>query len=288
LLLFNAALTRRQKVGEHMLRKRTKLGLMLGAAVTLCVASQSASAALANPGFEGFPDFTGWQTIGNTSIQLGADFTATAPEGSQEAFLSNFTGATPGSTGATTNIAALDTFVNLSAGTLEGQGVKSGSAIKQTFTALANDTITFSFNFGTDDLVRPDFAFVALQGPGSSTVESVFATAGSSPSPALVNTSTSPDAGFTFASMFDKETGVLTKTISVGATGGTFTLAVGVVNSTDTTFTSGVVVDNFIQAAGTGGGGGGGGVPLPAGMYLMPLGLVAAGLFSKKLRRTVA
>jgi hypothetical protein len=270
-----------------MLRNGKKLGLILGAVVAMGVASSqpALAAPIQNGSFENAPDLVNWTPLGNTSVQLTNDFTATVPDGSQEAFLSNFTGATPGSTGATTNIASLDAFVNLTAGTLEGQGVKSGSAIKQTFTAAANDTITFSFNFGTNDLTNADFAFVALQGPGASTAETVFAKAGSSPTPALINTSASPDALFTFGTMFNKETGFLTRQITVGAAG-TYTLAFGIANATDTTFTSGVVIDNVVQAAGTGGGGGA--VPLPAGMYLMPLGLAVAGLFAKKFRSLVA
>jgi len=270
-----------------MFRDQKKLGMALGAIVALgLAASPSVKAApIQNGSFENAPDFVNFTTIGNTSIQLGGDFTATAPDGSQEAYLSNSTNPVPGATGAVTGaagLASLDAFVNLSAGTLEGQGVKSGSALKQTFTAAAGDTLTFSFKFATNDLTNADFAFVTLQGPGSGTTQTNFFNAGSSPSAGLVNTATSVDALFGI-NTFSKETGFLTEQVTVGAAG-TYTLAIGVTNASDTVFESGLVVDNIVQAAGTGGTGGSG-VPLPAGMYLMPLGLAVAGLFSSKLRR---
>jgi len=271
-----------------MSRNKKKIGLALGAFVALgLTASPSAHAAIVNGSFENAPDFVNWTTTGNTSIQI-AGFTAAIPDGAQEAFLDNSTNPFPGATGATTNIASLDTFVNLSAGALEGQGVKSGSAIKQTFTANVGDTVTFTYKIVSNDVVNPDFAFTTLQGPGvAPATENNFFHVGSSPSAGLVNMAGTADA-LAFADVsgtFSKETGFLTQTVTVGAAG-SYTLAVGITNVNNTTFDTGLVVDNFVQAAGTGGGGSG--VPLPAGMYLMPLGLAVAGLFSSKLRRTVA
>ena len=258
-----------------MLRNKVKRGLALSAMVALgLAAAMPARAAIVNGGFEGFPDFTGYSTLGNTSVQ-GSSY-KTPTEGTQQALLSNNTNAVPGSTGATTNIGSLDAFVNLGSGVLEGQGAKSGTAIKQTFTANAGDKISFSTDFVTNDRTNPDFAFFTLQS-GSTTTEIVLATAGVTPT--VPTNALVEDVG----SDFNRETGYTTTTLTLVA-GGTYTLAFGVVNFGDTNVTSGLLVDNIALAAGPGGGG----VPLPAGAYLMTLGLATAGMFSAKLRRTMA
>src|SRR5436305_932286 len=132
------------------MKNRFKLSIALAAVAAFSlVAAQPARAAFVNGGFEQFPDFVGYLTLGNASIQ-DANFKAT-PDGSlQQALLSNSTQPTPGLTGALTNIAALDTFFNLGANTLELQGVKSGSGFKQTFTASAGDQIKFFYDFATN------------------------------------------------------------------------------------------------------------------------------------------
>lgn len=260
-----------------MLRNKTKRGLALSAMVALgLAAAMPARAAIVNGGFEGFPDFTGYTTIGNTSIQ--ASNYKPPVEGKQQALLSNSTNPVPGATGATTNIGALEAFVNLGAGAL-GAGAKSGSAVKQTFTAVAGDKVSFSTDFLTNEGRNADLAFYTLQLGASTATETVLATAGVTPT---VATSIADDV----SSDFNKETGYTTTTITLAA-GGTYTLAFGVLNIGDTNVTSGLLIDNLVQAAGPGGGGGGG-VPLPAGAYLMTLGLATAGLFSAKLRRTTA
>lgn len=258
-----------------MLHKKMKLGLVLGAVVALGVsAAMPARAAIVNGSFEAFPDLTGFATLGNTSVQ--GSFYKTPVDGVQQALLSNSTSPTPGAVGATTNIGSLDAFVNLSAGTLEGQAAKSGSAIKQSFTAGAGDKISFSYDYVTNDVSNPDFAFFTLQGPGASTTESVLATSGVTPVVA-----TNPL--FDLSNDFNFETGYKTISFTLAAAGN-YTLAFGVVNGSNTIVSSGLLVDNIVQTAGPGGGG----VPLPAGAYLMTLGLVTAGLCSTKLRRTAA
>lgn len=259
-----------------MLHNKSKRGLALSAIVALgLAAAMPARAAIVNGGFEGFPDFTGYTTIGNTSIQL-ANYKAPV-EGTQQALLSNNTNPVPGATGATTNIGSLDAFVNLAAGALEGQGAKSGSAVKQSFTANAGDKVSFSTDFLTNEVRNADFAFYTLQLGASAATQTLLGTAGVTPT---VATNILDDV----SSDFNKETGYTTTTITLAA-GGTYTLAFGVMNFADTNVTSGLLVDAISLAAGPGGGGG---VPLPAGAYLMTLGLATAGLFSAKLRRTAA
>src|SRR5438105_10604173 len=69
----------RQKAGEHTMRNRFTLGVAFGALVVLGLVAQPAKAVIVNGSFEDFPDFTGWVTIGNASIQQ-ADFHPTGDE----------------------------------------------------------------------------------------------------------------------------------------------------------------------------------------------------------------
>ena len=255
-----------------MLRNRMKIGMALGALVLGVAAARPAMASpLINGGFEAFPDFAGWTTTGNTSIQA-SDY-KTPVEGNQLAVLSNGSFADPGSTGATTNIAGLDAFLNLSPGSLEASQIKSGSAIKQTFTGTAGDVISFAWDFATNEGPRADFGFYTLTLPGGGTGATPLANPGSP----LVATNVLDGLNSNFA----KETGFKTTSFVLSATG-TYTLGFGVVNAIDTTVSSGLLVDNVTQNGSISA------VPLPAGMYLMPLGLLAAGFFSSKLRRTAA
>jgi hypothetical protein len=254
-----------------MLHKSMKLGMTLGAMVLgMAVIQPARAATIVNGGFEATPDFLGFQTIGNTSVQ-GSDFHAPT-EGSAQAFLFNGTAADPGSTGATTNIPSLDAFFNLSPGSLEASNIKSGSGIKQSFTGTAGEKISFDYNFGTNEGPRADFAFYTLTLPGSGTGANPLANPGST----LVPTSTLDGIN----GYLNKETGYKTLTFTLPSTG-LYTLGFGVVNAIDTSVSSGLLVDNITSGAGSS-------VPLPAGMYLMPLGLAVAGLYSAKLRRTAA
>src|SRR5690242_92342 len=122
------------------MRNRFKLGMAVGAIALGFAAAKPANAAIVNGGFEGFPDFVGWQTTGNTTIQAG-DFRVPA-EGAQQAVLDTGGGALTGGSAPVT-AAALETFLGLSAGSLTGTGATEGSAIKQlTINANAGDTVT--------------------------------------------------------------------------------------------------------------------------------------------------
>src|SRR5437660_12548191 len=110
---------------------RFNLKLALGALAFFGVAAVPvAKAAIVNGGFEGFPDFTGYSTIGNTSIQGGlspGDWHLPT-EGKQQAFISNSSSASPGSAPAAlydtpANKAALNTFFNFNLGSVAGVNV---------------------------------------------------------------------------------------------------------------------------------------------------------------------
>jgi hypothetical protein len=263
------------------MRTRTKLGMAIGAVALLGVAAaQPAKAAVVNGGFEGFPDFTGYTIIGNDTIQA-ADF-RTPAEGNQQALIDTGLANVTGGPGNPVTAGQLETFLGLSAGSLTGLGATNGSAISQTITAGAGDTITFKYDLFTQEPTtagRNDFGFVTLNG---SVVTLATASGALLPPPAI--TGTGDNAGInSFAGV--RETGYNMFTLTVGAAG-TYTLGFGAVNVGDTNGQTGLLVDAITQVGGNGGGGGG--VPLPAGMYLMPLGLALAGLYSVKLRRTAA
>jgi hypothetical protein len=134
---------------------------VLAVAVVLSSAPSS-EAVVINPGFEA--GFTGWSTLGNTAV--AGTYALQGPyTGSFQAALS--TG------GRNATDAELEAFLGLAAGSLDGLGngnAIQGSAIKQTITVAAGDSIAFVWNFVTDELDQPsvfnDFAFVSLGSGG--------------------------------------------------------------------------------------------------------------------------
>jgi hypothetical protein len=261
-----------------MMRKSLQLSFALGALAAIGVFVPSAKAVIINGGFESTPDFSGWSTIGNTSLQQ-SDFKPPA-EGVNQALLSNNPQPVLGSSGAVTDIPMLDAFFNLGAGALEARGAQSGSGVKQTFFATAGDTVTFKYDFATNESTTPsrnsqDEGFFTLVTPAGGAATLVGLATPSSPAEA----GTPVLQGIN--SYFNTETGYLTGSIPISSTG-TYTLAFGVSNVGNTTNSSGLLIDAVSGATGNGST-----VPLPAGVYLMPLGLLAAGVFAHKLRRTV-
>lgn len=185
--------------------------------LSLCVPSESYAASI-NGGFE--TGFTGWTTIGNTSIKT-AEFDSGPTQGTYEALVTN----------SSSSISApdLETFLGLETGSLNELGngnTTNGSAIKQTFTANAGDVVTFDWNFVTNEepeTVFNDFAFVSLN--SSSTLAST------------LSSSLVPFSAFT------QQTGFQASSFTI-PTSGTYTLGLGVSNVTDTTGDSGLLVDN--------------------------------------------
>ncbi|TBR57049.1 hypothetical protein B4U84_26860 [Westiellopsis prolifica IICB1] len=175
-----------------------------------------------NGGFEN-SDFTGWTTLGATSIETAA-FNSGPSEGNSQALLS--TG------GVTFSDAIIETFLGLETGSLDNFGngdVTEGSVIRQTFTANAGDILTFDWNFLTNESAQvfpyKDFAFVSI----SSDSELLDTTLSS-----LVTSSTTE---------FFAETGFETFSFTIPTTG-TYTLGLGVVDVGDNTIDSGLLVDN--------------------------------------------
>lgn len=90
-------------------------------------------------------NFTGWQTIGNTSVI------------DNHAVISN---------SSSISSSSIESFLGLQPGSLNAVGngnVTTGSAIKQPFAAQAGDVLSFDWKFGTNDYFPfNDFSFVSI------------------------------------------------------------------------------------------------------------------------------
>jgi hypothetical protein len=210
--------------------------------------AQPGKAAVVNGGFEGFPDFTGYSTIGNASIQQGDFHTPT--EGLQQAVISNSTSPAPDTNPSVTNIGTLDNFFNLAPGFLESLSVASGSGFKQTFSASTGDVLSFDADFATNQSANgQDFGFLTLTDPNGATnffnLSSLMGPQGP----------TNPLDGI--SAYFDSETGYTHFSVGPLGSSGAYTLAFGIANDPDTLDASGLLVDNI-------GGATGANVPLPS------------------------
>lgn len=168
-------------------------------------------------------DFTGWTTIGSTSIETSA-FGSGPTEGTSQALLS--TG------GATFSDEIIEAFLGLKRRSLDefGNGdVTKGSAIRQTFTANAGDILTFNWNFLTNEgaQVFPynDFSFVSISSL-SELADTTFSSSVTS-----------------LTTQFFEETGFQTFSFTIPTTG-TYTLGLAVVDVGDNSIDSGLLVDN--------------------------------------------
>lgn len=195
----------------------------------VCVSSPS-SAQVINGGFE-TGDFTGFGTIGDTSIQTAA-FGSGPTQGISQALITNGTGPGTRSGNSSVPTASLETFLELTPGSLQSTGAIEGSAISQTFTANTGDVLTFDFNFLTNETVAPisnDFSFVTFNG-SVVTLANVF-------SPA--------SASNVVLTGFEQETGFQTRSFTI-STSGAFTLGFGVVDAgLDETVDSALLLDNI-------------------------------------------
>lgn len=188
---------------------------------SLGVVSPSHAASISNGGFDG--DFTDWTTIGDTSIET-AEFGSGPIEGAYQALVTN-----TGSASATD----VETFLGLETGSLFALGngnATNGSAIKQTFTAKTGDVVSFSWNFLKEqepDPIYNDFAFASLNSLST-----------------LASPLTSSLVAFSAPnSTFNQQTGFQASSFTI-QTAGTYTLGLGVVNVTDTSGNSGLLVDD--------------------------------------------
>jgi hypothetical protein len=189
------------------------------------VATLPAQAGVINGGFE-TGTLSSWNSIGNASVVTSAF--GEGPTGGVDQAL------VQGGSGDADPASALEDFLGVPEGSLalvdigsNGEvSVAGGSAIEQTFSAKSGDTLTFTWNFITDEQppsVFDDFAFWSL----NSSV-SVLATAND---PGLVPFN------------FDLQTGFETASVII-PTAGTYTLALGVANVTDNGGSPQLLVDD--------------------------------------------
>jgi hypothetical protein len=172
-------------------------------------------------------DFTNWSTIGDTSVE-NEDLGVIPTSGLFQALISNGIG-----TSATDS--ELESFLALTPGTLDNFGngnATQGSAIQQTFTANEGDTLTFDWNFLTNE-----------ETPSSANNDFAFYTIDLNPAGVELADTTSPDLLSTPAVNFIEETGYQTATITIPQSG-TYTLGFGVVDTGDDIVNSGLLVDN--------------------------------------------
>lgn len=180
---------------------------------------ESVGAMIANGSFE---TSGGWETTGATIIQQDESFGSSPTDGAYQALLETLQGTTNASG------SQLETFLGLSAGSLTGDGVNEGSAIKQTVTANAGDVLTFSWNFLTNtpsSASNNDFAFFTVV--SSSTLADTY----------------SPLLSTSYPTPFEQATGYQTQTYTI-SNPGTYTLGFGVVDVGSNSGNSGLLIDN--------------------------------------------
>jgi len=229
----------------------------------------STNATLINGGFE-TGDFTGWTTLGETSIETSA-FGSGPTQGTSQASLST--------AGATFESSIIEEFLGLEIGSLTNFGIPldpfrlpngdpfpggiatQGSAIRQTFTANAGNILTFDWNFLTNETALfpalNDFSFVSI-----SSLQDLASTT----FPAVISPMT----------RFFQETGFQPFSFTIPTTG-TYTLGIGVTDWRDTTKDSVLLVDNVQLAS----------VPEPTStLGLLAFGALGAGSVLKRKQPT--
>ena len=173
-----------------------------------------------NGGFE-TGTFFGWETLGNTSIE-DATFGSGPTEGNFQALLTTGEPTVPDF--------EIEDFLGLESGSLDGLGngdATAGSVIRQAFTAQAGETLTFDWNFLTDEGTPTffnDFSFVSIT------------------SLSTLADSTFPDFIDSFT-IFNEETNFQNFSFTLPASG-TYLLGIGVTDVADLIVDSGLLIDN--------------------------------------------
>jgi len=168
-------------------------------------------------------DFRNWAVIGHKNHETIKSPTNPGG-GNQAAFIDTFSAQTA-------NIVDLAKFLNVEVDRLNKMGeVFEGSAMKTSFTVEAGDTLTFDWNFLTDDFQASnnDFAFFTLSDSGDTILADTFSAFSNS-----LNNQTS----------FLHQTGFQTASYTFTAAG-TYTFGVGVVDVGDGSVDSGLMIDN--------------------------------------------
>jgi len=203
-------------------------------------------------------DFTvslaGWDAVGDASVQSSVALLTSAYDAGDDASGNfNFSG----NPAVDTQVDGLETLAGLNANALGNAW--DGSLIKQTFTVNAGDTLSFQWNFLSNEVgaefSQPDFAFVVINGA----LTQLGGVAQATLSPGL-NGFAAQTGWNTFSQTF--------------ANADTVTLALGVVDVNDTVTTSALMVDQVTLSA----------VPEPGALMLLGAGMVFSG-WSQRRRR---
>lgn len=206
---------------------------------------------LVNNGFE-TGDFTGWTTVGQTSVENFIFSSSRGTEGLFQALLTTGEDAVADS--------RLETFLGLDVGSLDelGNGIATvGSAIRQSFSAQAGDLLTFDFNFLTNEATPDffnDFAFVSV-----------------------ISLSELADTNSQFMSSlspFSEETGFGTFSFTV-PTSGDYVLGLGVTDVEDEVVDSGLLIDNVQLTS----------VPEPSALLSLIMFSIGAGCLPKRQQK---
>jgi len=187
----------------------------------------AAPISLINQGFE-TGDLTGWNTIGEVSAVGQTNVTTSnntnyliSPNETTMAFLDSF-----GST-----VSEIETFLGLGSGSLNtasNASLTNGSAISQSFSANAGDTISMSWNYAARDYIPyTDPSFAVLVAPDGTAIVDVLA---STTGPGLVTGSDGISGVFTFAEQLSQS--------------GEYTLGFAVANSGDTVLNATLFIDD--------------------------------------------
>ena len=227
-------------------------------AASLLVLIGIGNAALINGGFES-GDLTGWQVLGDASVQTSS-FGSGPTQGTRQAVLTNDwvsfnlgvqpTGYVYPLSGSPAVLHIDDSFLGLSTGSLKGitnapypgerYAPAFGSALQQKFYGVAGTKLSFDWNYFTNDGFNYDYCFVSLALSDFFVVEKL---AGNDPSAVPGGTNWPPPL-VTSNTVFEKETGFRTFSFILPETG-IYTLGIGVTGVTDETLDSGIIVDNF-------------------------------------------
>jgi len=269
--------------GLNWLRKGVPLAVF--AVLRLATAARGQ---IVNPSFE-TGDFTNWYTAGNTSVEsqatLGEGNTVgykTPTDGTWAALLQTNNGGDGQSSSNVVSAAALETFLGFAPGGLTSQGYVNGSAIKQTFTALAGSTLKFDANFLTNEATNgnQDAGYAYLfntTGPNTVLVDQITigtpATAGTPVDP-LDNIFTGNETGYQIGLTFGP---------ADFASSGTYAIAFATYNKNNALVDSGSLIDNLSITPSA--------VPLPAGVWAGLIGMalsLAVGFRMNRARASVA
>lgn len=228
---------------------------LIAATVGLIFAG-NAMAAVTNGGFS--QGLTGWSTMGDVAVQSGSILMTTASTLYEDEF-PEAAGTFNASGNAAADIAAggFEAFAGLSAGALDTPDFAyEGSILKQTFNVNAGDTLSFNWNFFTNETnAGSDYAFISVNGVLTKLASASNATLASVP----------------YA--LSTGAGVFSQTFAAASS---ITLAFGVVDLTDYNSTSALWLDNVNLVAAP--------VPEPESyaMLLAGLGLIVAASRRKK------